>query len=110
MSLTIEVPDDVLSALPIPAGEREGRLRLNLLVEQFGGVIIPMVVRNKLAKLPHEVGRSIIQAAIDEGWMTVDDFPPSPLGIYLRGNLDPGEAAAIDLACGKKADWLLIAT
>lgn len=30
MSLTIEVPDDVLSALPIPVGEREGRLRMEM--------------------------------------------------------------------------------
>ncbi len=82
--------------------------RLDLLVQQFGGVVIPMVVRNELAKLPHEIGRTIIQAAIAEGWMTVDDSPPSPLGLFLRGNLDPGEAAAIDLACGRNADWLLM--
>lgn len=30
MALTIEFPDDVLSALPIPAGEREGRLRMEM--------------------------------------------------------------------------------
>ena len=29
--------------------------RLDLLVQQFGGVVIPMVVRNELAKLPHEI-------------------------------------------------------
>jgi len=81
---------------------------LELLAQQFGGVIIPVAVRKELAQLPHEKGRSVIQTAIDAGWITVDDSPPSPLGIYLRGNLDPGEAAAIDLACGKKADWLLM--
>ncbi len=82
--------------------------RLDLLVRQFGGVVIPKVVRDELARLPHEGGRATIQAAIKDGWMTVDDSPPSPLGSYLRGILDPGEAAAIDLACGKKADWLLM--
>ena len=82
--------------------------RLELLVHQFGSVVIPLVVRNELARLPHEGGRAIIQAAIADGWMTVDSSPPSPLGIYLRGSLDPGEAAAIDLACVRKADWLLM--
>ncbi len=30
MSLTIEVPDDVLSALPFPSGEKEGRIRTEM--------------------------------------------------------------------------------
>ena len=82
--------------------------RMDLLVQQFGSVVIPMAVNNELARLPHEGGRAIIQAAIADGWMKVDSSPPSPLGIYLRGILDPGEAAAIDLACVGKANWLLM--
>ena len=30
MALTIEVPDDVLSALPFPSGEKEGRIRMEM--------------------------------------------------------------------------------
>jgi predicted nucleic acid-binding protein len=82
--------------------------RLELLVHQFGSVVIPLVVRKELARLPHDGGRAIIEAAIADGWMMVDSSLPSPLGIYLRGGLDPGEAAAIDLACLRKADWLLM--
>lgn len=82
--------------------------RLDLLVRQFGGVTIPMVVWKELERLPHAVGRAVILAAMADGWLTVDDSPPSPLGVYLRGNLDPGEAAAIDLACARKAAWLLM--
>ena len=68
---------------------------------------IPGTVAKELAQLTHPAGRERLQAAQSENWLVVG--PPGwPALRPLPFTLDPGETAAIALACEIKADVLLM--
>ena len=81
--------------------------RLEFLHRRYGIVRIPVAVANELAALSHPTGAQRIQSALADGWLVVEPLanPSSP---KLPFPLDPGEQAAIALACQCKADVLLM--
>jgi len=81
--------------------------RLEFLQRRYGIVRIPVAVANELAALSHPAGAQRIQSALADGWLVVEPLanPSSP---KLPWPLDPGERAAIALACQCKADVLLM--
>ena len=81
--------------------------RLEFLKRRYSVVRIPVAVANELAALRHSPATQRIQAALADRWLIVeplDNTAPPPLPFPL----DPGEAAAIALACQLKADVLLL--
>jgi predicted HTH domain antitoxin len=83
MSLTIEVPDDVLSALPIPTGEREGRLRMEMACLMYRNGWISLGKAAELAR----VGSFLmgIELAVREIPMQYDDEMLQEDFAYARG-------------------------
>ena len=81
--------------------------RLELVREQLGNVVIPPAVRAELGRNPHPAARAALEAAIQEGWISV-----RPLAGALPGNLaaslDLGEAEALALAGESKAALVLL--
>ncbi len=82
--------------------------RLDLLRRKYGRVVIPDAVRRELARLGHPEGRVRIEAALDEGWLSVEAVPDRRLLPLLRSRIDEGEAEAIELARQTEAGLLLI--
>jgi predicted nucleic acid-binding protein len=81
--------------------------RLEFLPRRYSIVRIPSEVAVELAALTHATGLQRIQAALVDGWLRVEPLDPKvPMQLPFR--LDPGEAAAIALACQIKADVLLM--
>lgn len=81
--------------------------RLEFLQRRYGLVHIPAAVADELAALTHLAARQRIQTALADRWLVVKPAsnltcPPLPFP------LDPGETAAIALACHLQADLLLM--
>ena len=81
--------------------------RLEFLRRRYAVVHIPVAVADELAALSHPVGLQRIKAALADRWLVLGqlDKTSSP---QLPFPLDPGETAAIALACQFKADVLLM--
>lgn len=82
--------------------------RLGLLRQKFGRVVIPETVRRESAQLSHASARASIEAALTDGWLTVEPVPDRRLLPVLRTRIDEGEAEAIELARQTNADLLII--
>ncbi len=81
--------------------------RLEFLQRRYGLVHLPVAVADELAALTHPTARQRIQTALADRWLMVKPgtnliCPPLPFA------LDPGETAAIALACHLQADVLLM--
>jgi hypothetical protein len=81
--------------------------RLEFLRRRYAEVHIPPAVADELAALTHPAGSLRIKAALSDRWLVVEppDKTASPPLPFL---LDPGETAAIALACQLKAGVLLM--
>jgi predicted nucleic acid-binding protein len=81
--------------------------RLEFLWRRYAVVRIPPAVADELAALTHPAGSQRIKAALSDHWLVVvpPDKTASP---QLPFPLDPGETAAIALACQLKAGVLLM--
>jgi len=82
--------------------------RLPLIFEQFGAVSVPEAVSIELARLPHRMGQRALAESRDNGFLNVVAIRDRTAADLLSTHLDRGEAEAIALATGLKADWLLI--
>ena len=81
---------------------------LDLLRQQFGQVWMPPSVLAELrieADLP---GCQSVQAALEAGWLKVDEVRDSRLVAVLQRDLHAGEAEAIALASQLQAEWVLL--
>ena len=81
---------------------------LTLLRDQFNTIAIPPSVLEELRlgeELPGEVP---IAAAIDGGWIKVEEVRDHTLVQVLKRDLDQGEAEAIALAVEMKVEWTLL--
>jgi predicted nucleic acid-binding protein len=66
--------------------------RLYLLRQHYRQVLVPPEVARESPALTHSAGRRAIQAALDEGWLSVEPIPSPSLALELRKSLDPGKA------------------
>jgi len=81
--------------------------RLDFLRRRYAEVRIPPEVAMELDALSHPAGRQNIRAALADRWLLVE--PLNHLSADpISFRLDPGETAAIALACQLKADVLLM--
>jgi len=81
--------------------------RLEFLRRRYAVVRIPQAVAEELAALTHPAGSLRIKAAFADRWLVVEP-PDKTASPQLPFPLDPGETAAIALACQLKAGVLLI--
>jgi len=81
--------------------------RLDFLRRRYSVVQIPPAVASELAGLTHPAGRQQVQTAVADGWLMVKPLDQT-VTPQLPFPLDPGETAAIALACQLKADVLLM--
>jgi predicted nucleic acid-binding protein len=81
--------------------------RLEFLQRRYGVVSLPAAVADELAALTHLAASQRIQTALADRWLMVK--PATNLTCpRLPFPLDPGETAAIALACHLQADVLLM--
>ena len=81
--------------------------RLDFLRQRYVSVLIPAEVAVELAALTHPAGLLGVQTALADQWLRVEP-PGNRVPRPLPFPLDPGETAAIALACQLSADVLLI--
>ena len=81
--------------------------RLEFLRQRYAVVRIPPAVADELAALTHPAGCLRIKAALTDRWLVVEP-PGKTVPPQLPFPLDPGETAAIALACQLKAGVLLM--
>lgn len=82
--------------------------RLDLLLERYGEVIIPPMVREELKALRHADAASRIEAALHQGWLVVRTLPEAARRLALPAESDPGESEALRLALHLGADKILL--
>jgi hypothetical protein len=81
--------------------------RLEFLRRRYAVVRIPAAVADELAALTHPAALLCIKAALSDRWLVVE--PPDKTALPQPPfPLDPGETAAIALACQLKAGVLLM--
>jgi len=80
--------------------------RLGLLKQRYGTVRIPPTVAEELAALSHPAAQVRLKAALNEGWLIIQNPGAAPPALALR--LHSGETDAIALALAIKADVLLM--
>jgi len=81
--------------------------RLDFLRRRYAVVRIPPAVADELAALTHPAASLRIKAALSDRWLVVEP-PDKTTSLQLPFPLDPGETAAIALACQLKAGVLLM--
>jgi len=81
--------------------------RLDFLRRRYAIVRLPPAVADELAALTHPAGLQRIQTALAGRWLMVETLDKT-IPRLLPFPLDPGETAAIALACQLKADVLLM--
>lgn len=82
--------------------------RLDLLEEQFDGVLCPWAVWNELMNLQDTAAKERLEAAVEKGWILIESSDDlATIGLLAR-TLDPGEAEAIGLAKASGEGHLLI--
>lgn len=79
--------------------------QLELLRLLFGAIVIPPAVHAEITSEPAHAG---LQAAIAEGWITVQAPRNAALVRLLRQDLDPGEGEAIALAQEDAPTWIIL--
>ena len=82
--------------------------QLALIRQQFGQVQIPLAVLAELKVLEDRPGSKEIQAAVDTGWIKVQEVSSQLSVQLLQQVLDRGESEAITLAIDFKADRILL--
>ena len=82
--------------------------QLALIRQQFGQVQIPLAVLAELKVLEDRPGSKEIQAAVDMGWIEVQEVSSQLSVLLLQQVLDQGESEAITLAVDLKADRILL--
>ena len=82
--------------------------QLALIRQQFGQVQIPLAVLAELKVLEDRPGSKEIQAAVDTGWIKVQEVSSQLSVQLLQQVLDRGESEAITLAIDLKADRILL--
>ena len=82
--------------------------QLELIRQQFGQVQIPLAVLLELKVLEDRPGSKEIQAAVDMGWIEVQEVSSQLSVQLLQQVLDQGESEAITLAVDLKADRILL--
>ncbi len=82
--------------------------QLELLPQQFGQVQIPLAVLSELKVLEDRPGSKEIHAAVDTGWIEVQEVSSQLSVQLLQQVLDQGESEAITLAIDLKADRILL--
>lgn len=80
--------------------------QLALLQGIFGAVLVTATVRDEILPVMEHADKSLIQEALDSGWIKVVDVAPSDWQPLYAG-VDAGEGSAIALAC-QLADVLLV--
>lgn len=82
--------------------------QLELIHQQFGQVQIPLAVLSELKVQENRPGSREIQAALNVGWIRVQEVSSRISVQLLQQVLDQGEAEAITLAIELKADRILL--
>ena len=82
--------------------------QLALIRQQFGQVQIPLAVLAELKVFEDRPGSKEIQAAVDMGWIEVQEVSSQLSVLLLQQVLDQGESEAITLAVDLKADRILL--
>ena len=82
--------------------------QLALIRQQFGQVQIPLAVLAELKVLEDRPGSKEITAAVDTGWIKVQEVFSQLSVQLLQQVLDRGESEAITLAIDLKADRILL--
>lgn len=65
-------------------------------------------MRRELSQLEHPEAKALIEAALQAGWLVVEQVSDRRLLTVLRRRIDEGEAEAIELARQTNADLLII--
>ena len=80
--------------------------RIDLLPAIYGRVLIPDLVYQEVVTAGAGLAGSTETA--NAAWIDIEPHDPhADLFRLLRSQLDPGEAAAVWLAVGRRADWVL---
>ncbi len=82
--------------------------QLELIRQQFGQVQIPLAVLSELKVQEERPGSKEILAAVDTGWIEVQEVFSQLSVQLLQQVLDQGESEAITLAIDLKADRILL--
>lgn len=82
--------------------------QLELIRQQFRQVQIPLAVLSELKVLEDRLGSKNILAALDIGWIEVQEVSSQLSVQLLQQVLDQGESEAITLAIDLKADRILL--
>lgn len=82
--------------------------QLELLHQQFGQVQIPLAVLSELKVQEDRPGSREIQAALNVGWIEVQQVSSQLSVQLLQQVLDQGESEAINLAIDLQADRILL--
>lgn len=82
--------------------------QLELIRQQFGQVQMPLAFLAELKVLEDRPGSKKIQAAVDTGWIEVQEVSSQLSVQLLQQVLDRGESEAITLAIDLKADRILL--
>ncbi len=82
--------------------------QLDLLVSQFGEVILPDAVVNELRLGEDVPGSGLVSRALEAGWLRSKAVQDEVRVAILQRDLDRGEAETIALALEVQADWLLL--
>ena len=82
--------------------------QLELIRQQFGQVQIPLAVLSELKVFEDRPGSKEIQAAVDMGWIEVQEVSSQLSVQVLQQVLDRSESEAITLAIDLKADRILL--
>ena len=82
--------------------------QLALIRQQFRQVQIPLAVLSELKVLEDRPGSKEILAAVDTGWIEVQEVSSQLSVQLLQQVLDQGESEAITLAIDLKADRILL--
>jgi len=82
--------------------------RLELLLEQFGKILIPSAVLAELRSGENLPGSQAIREALESGWIEIREAKDAVLIQVLQRELDKGEAEAVALALQLKANWTIL--
>ena len=82
--------------------------KLELVMRQFGRVLVPPAVEEEFRLEEGRQGSSALREAMEEGWLATEAPSDEPLIRTLRQDLDRGESEAIALAAEKKAGHVLL--
>jgi predicted nucleic acid-binding protein len=82
-------------------------VRLDIVREQLGTLIIPPGVHGELSRIPNSAARQALDGAIKQGWISIQPLARSvPADLALE--LDAGEAEALSLALETNASLVLL--